>query len=68
MTKTMKIEGMMCAHCQARVEKILNGMEGVSASVNLEAGTATCQCADNVTNEMLSKAVTDGGYTVVAVD
>ena len=68
MTKTMKIEGMMCVHCQARVEKILNEMEGVTAKVDLEAGTATCQCADNVTNEMLSKAVTDGGYTVTAVD
>ena len=68
MTKTMKIEGMMCVRCQARVEKLLNEIEGVTATVNLEAGTATCQCADNVTNEMLSKAVTDGGYTVVAVD
>ena len=68
MNKTMKIEGMMCVRCQARVEKILNGMEGVTATVNLEEGTATCQCADTVTNEMLSKAVTDGGYTVTAVE
>ena len=64
----MKIEGMMCERCQARVEKILNDMEGVTANVNLEAGTATCQCADNVNNEMLSKAVTDGGYKVTAVE
>lgn len=68
MTKTMKIEGMMCEHCQARVEKILNDLDGVSAAVDLKAGTATCQCDDSVNNEVLSKAVTDGGYKVTAVE
>ena len=41
MEKTMKIEGMMCAHCSGRVEKALNDLPGVTATVNLEAGTAT---------------------------
>ena len=69
MTKTMKIEGMMCVRCKARVEKILNGLEGVSeAVVDLDAGTATLQCADGVTDEVLTKAITDGGYTVLAVE
>ena len=68
MIKTMKIEGMMCEHCQARVEKILNGLEGVHATVNLKAGTARCECAGDVDDKVLAKAVNDGGYKVVSVD
>ena len=68
MTKTLKIEGMMCPKCQARAEKALNALEGVTATVDLAAATASCQCADSVTDEMLTKAVTDAGYTVTAVE
>lgn len=68
MTRTLKIEGMMCAHCQAHVDKALNDLEGVTASVDLEAGTATCSCGENVTDEMLKKAVTDAGYQVISVN
>ena len=39
MNKLMKIEGMMCAHCSGRVEKALNALEGVTATVDLAAGT-----------------------------
>ena len=56
MEKTMKIEGMMCAHCSGRVEKALNELPGVTATVNLEAS-----------NETLTKAVTDAGYTVTSI-
>ena len=67
MTKTMKIEGMMCPHCQMRVTKALNALEGVEATVDLEAGTATVNCPDTVTDEMLTAAVVDAGYEVVSV-
>ena len=61
----MKIEGMMCAHCSGRVEKALNDLPGVTATVNLEAGTATVQ--GEASNETLTKAVTDAGYTVTSI-
>ena len=65
MTKTIVIKGMMCAHCQAHVEKALNALPGVTATVNLEAGTAAVQ--GDVTDEVLTKAVTDAGYEVVEI-
>lgn len=67
MKKVIKIEGMMCAHCSGRVEKALNGLEGVSAKVNLEAGTADVEISGNVTDEQLTAAVTDAGYEVVGI-
>lgn len=68
MTKTLKIEGMMCPHCSGRVEKALNALEGVTASVNLEAGTAAVTCPDGFDAAALKKAVEDAGYTVTAVE
>ncbi len=68
MTKTLKIEGMMCMHCQAHVDKALNALEGVQATVNLEAGTATCECPADFDVDLLTKAVTEAGYTVVGVE
>lgn len=65
MEKTLTIEGMMCAHCSGRVEKALNDLPGVTATVNLEAGTATVQ--GEASNETLTKAVTDAGYTVTSI-
>lgn len=65
--KLVKIEGMKCPKCQARAEKALNALEGVTATVDLEAKTATCDCAESVTDDMLTKAVTDQGYTVTEI-
>ena len=65
MTKTMTIKGMMCAHCSGRVEKALNDLPGVTAAVNLDAGTAAVQ--GDVSDEVLTKAVTDAGYEVVSI-
>lgn len=65
---TMKIEGMMCPHCQAAVTKALNGIEGVKAEVNLEKKEAYVEAAENVTKEALTKAVTEAGYEVVSVE
>lgn len=70
-TKTMKkeilIEGMMCAHCQSHVDKALNGIEGVTATVDLEKKTAYCEISGNVSDETLTKAVADAGYKVVKI-
>ena len=68
MTKVMKIEGMMCTHCSGRVEKVLNALEGVSAVVDLQAGTAAITCEASVTDELLRKTVEDAGYDVVSIE
>lgn len=65
--KTMKIEGMMCPHCQAAVTKALNALDGVKAEVNLEEKTASIQAEDTVSDDMLKKAVEDAGYEVVSI-
>ena len=67
MTKTMTIEGMMCMHCQGRVEKALNALDGVTAAVDLEAKTATVTCPEGTDDAALKKAVTDAGYEVVSI-
>lgn len=65
---TMKINGMMCPHCQAAVKKALEAFEGVSADVNLEDKAAYITAASHVDKEALKKAVVDAGYEVVSVE
>lgn len=67
MKKTLTIEGMMCKHCQAHAEKALNAMEGVTATVDLEAASAYCEVAEGVTDEMLKEAIAEAGYEVTAI-
>ena len=63
MTKTLNVTGMMCQHCVAHVRKALEGVEGVSSvDVDLEAGTATVEATDSVSDEALVAAVVDAGY------
>lgn len=64
---TMKIEGMMCSHCQAAVAKALNGVEGVKAEVNLEKKEAYIDAAPEVNPEELKQAVEEAGYQVVSI-
>lgn len=61
------IEGMMCTHCSGRVEAALNAIAGVEAKVDLAKNTAFVKADAAVSDEVLSKAVTDAGYTVVSV-
>ena len=68
MNKTMVIEGMSCGHCSSRVEKALNGIEGVSAVVDLDKKTATVSLEKDVPNDVLRAAVVEAGYEVVSVD
>lgn len=63
MTKTLNVTGMMCQHCVMHVTKALEGVAGVSAvDVSLEAGTATVEAGEGVTDEALVAAVADAGY------
>ncbi len=66
MEKTMKIEGMMCAHCEARVKKCLEALPQVDeAVVSHEQGTAVLKLNADVSDDVLKKAVEDQGYEVV---
>lgn len=68
MTKTMKIEGMMCGHCEATVKKALEAIDGVnSAEVSHEAGTAVVELSEEVQDEVLQKAVEDKDYKVLSI-
>lgn len=68
MTKEMIIEGMMCGHCKARVEKVLSEVAGVtSVVVDLEKKSATVEMSSEVENSVLSSVVTDAGYEVISV-
>ena len=69
MTKTMKIEGMMCGHCEAAVKRALEALDGVSsAEVSHEKGTAVVELTSDVDNAVLTKAVEDKDYKVIGVE
>jgi heavy metal translocating P-type ATPase len=68
MKKTIKIEGMMCSHCTGRVDKALNAMDGVTATVSLEDKAAYVTVDGAVTDEELKKAVVDAGYEVTGIE
>ena len=69
MTKTMKIEGMMCGHCEAAVKKALEELDGVrEAVVSHEAGTAAVELDGQVEDAVLKKAVEDKDYTVTSIE
>lgn len=65
---TMRIEGMSCAHCSARVKAALEALRGVSAEISLEEKTARVRCPASLSAEKLADAVTAAGYTVVATE
>ncbi len=68
MTKTMKIEGMMCGHCEARVKKCLEALAEVAeAKVSHEAGTAVLTLNGDISDEVLKKTVEDQDYKVVEI-
>ena len=68
MEKTMKIDGMMCGHCEARVKKTLEALEGVTeAVVSHEAGTAVVTLSAEVADDVLKKAVEEQDYRVTGI-
>lgn len=66
MTKTIYVEGMMCAHCQQHVKKALEGVSGVAgAEVSLEDKKAVVTLNEEVSGETLAAAVKEAGYEPV---
>ena len=69
MTKTLKVEGMMCMHCEARVQKALEAVPGVETAVaDHDAGTAVVTLGTPVDGETLKAAVEAQGYKVLGVE
>ena len=68
MKKTLKVEGMMCHHCEARVKKALEALPQVDeAVVSHESGTAIVALNSEVSNDVLKKAVEDQDYPVTDI-
>ena len=67
MNKTIHIDGMMCTHCTGRVEKALNDLPGVEATVDLDSKSAAVICTPDVSDDTLRQAVEDAGYHVTGI-
>ena len=68
MTKTLKIEGMMCGHCEMHTKKALEALDGVTkAEVSHKTGTAVITLAKEVSNDVLKQAVAEQGYEVTDI-
>ena len=68
MKKTLKIEGMMCGHCEMHTKKALEALDGVvKAEVSHENGTAVVTLEKEVSDDTLKQAVTDQGYQVIHI-
>ena len=68
MKKEILIEGMMCKHCSGRVEKVLNALDGVTATVDLDAKTAFVTVENgSIDDKILTDTVTEAGYDVISV-
>ena len=66
MEKTLKIEGMMCAHCQKHVTEALSGMDGVTAvDVDLAGGTAAVKASREIPQAEFARVITDAGYELI---
>ena len=68
MKKVMKIEGMMCGHCTGRVDKVLNALDGVEATVSLEDKAAYLTITGDISNEILKSTVEAEGYEVTEIN
>ena len=68
MEKTLKIEGMMCEHCEMHTRKALEALDGVSkAEVSHKTGTAVVTLETDISDDVLRQAVTDEGYQVTDI-
>ena len=69
MEETIKVNGMMCGHCKARVEKALGEIQGVeSAAVSLEKKNAVLKMSETVDEAVIKKAVEDAGYEYAGIE
>ncbi len=67
MKKIIDIKGMTCEHCQARVEKVLNAIDGVEAKVELKKNRAVVNLKKDVSDQTLRNTVTEAGYEVIGI-
>lgn len=68
MNKTLKIEGMMCSHCEMHTKKALEALEGVTnAEVSHESGTAVVTLEKDIADDILKQAVSEQGYKVTEI-
>ncbi len=68
MKKVIKIDGMSCHHCTARVEKALAACKGVTSVVmDLDGNTATVELTADITDAQLTEIIDDAGYDVVEI-
>lgn len=67
MKKIIEINGMSCGHCQARVEQVLNAIDGVTAKVDLKKKRAVVNLTGSVEDQTLKNVVTEAGYEVVSI-
>ena len=68
MEKTLKIEGMMCGHCEMHTKKALEALDGVTeASVSHKTGTAIVTLEKDISDDILKQAVADQGYQVTDI-
>lgn len=65
MTKTIRIGGMNCAHCAARIERALEALPGIKARVSLEKKEATVESDGDVDERVIENALADAGYTMI---
>lgn len=69
MTKTIKIKGMMCPHCEAHVKNALDALDGVTVTeVSHNKGIATVKISESVTDEVLKSTVKSQGYEVLNIE
>lgn len=67
MKKIIKINGMSCGHCQAKVEKALAGLNGVSAKVDLKKKQAIVELNSDISEQVLKDTIAEAGYEVVSI-
>ena len=66
MEKTFKVDGMMCPHCEARVKKVLEELDGVTSAITSHTeGTAIVTLSKDVPDDVIKKAIEEQGYSVL---
>lgn len=65
--KTIKIEGMSCAGCSGRIQRLLNSLPGVNAEVSLEDKEAVVEAPDDMPDSTLADKITGAGFEVISV-
>lgn len=68
MKKIIRIEGMSCGHCQAKVEKALNSISGIEAKVDLKKKIATVTMKSETEDSVIKESISEAGFEVVSIE